>query len=695
MATFNINVDASSKQTRTDLLGDHDGRGMDNHKFPVYDPGAGTHEKYTGAQLKAYIRNSFGINDAVAGHILYLLNNEVLTADRTLKIVVQDADRTITIDGDALVRGINTGDQDLSPYATIVYADSVGAAAIAAAATDATAKADAAEADAIAAAAADAQSKADAAEADAIAAAAADATAKANAAEANANAYADSLVVSVFRPAGSWDASAGTWPTSGTGAGGGIRRGDTYNVTVAGTLGGTFYDIGDNFYANQATPGQVNANWSRFEANTSQSTEAARGTAALATQAEIEDNVTPNDIDIVTPKKWWQGWTKGLTLSGFASAVRGVLLTGLDLTIGTAVVAGDSILAALGKLQKQITDLTAVVSGKEGSIAAGSTSQYWRGDKSWQTLDKGAVGLSNVDNTSDANKPVSTAQATAIAAKANACVVNIYTGAGSYTWNKGSGAKSVYVHLLAGGGGGSSGRKSAAGVGASGGAGGGAGAESFAWFDASVIGASETVVVGAGGPGGASQTANSGNGLVGTAGGQSNFGAHIRASGGSPGGAASPASATAGAGGAVGRVAAQSGGAGSTGVGVSPSTNVFAFTGGAGGSGGGITAGNAASNGGNGGNGSLFKTSSNPGGTGGVVDTTAPTSPTAGTANKIDGGGGGAGGASSVTTNAQAGTNGALYGAGGGGGGAARDGVGNSGAGGNGSDGIVMVITYF
>jgi hypothetical protein len=36
------------------------------------------------------------------------------------------------------------------------------------------------------------------------------------------------------------------------------------------------------------------------------------------------------------------------------------------------------------------------------------------------TLAKGDVGLANVDNTSDANKPVSTAQATAIAAKADA-----------------------------------------------------------------------------------------------------------------------------------------------------------------------------------------------------------------------------------------------------------------------------------
>ena len=37
--------------------------------------------------------------------------------------------------------------------------------------------------------------------------------------------------------------------------------------------------------------------------------------------------------------------------------------------------------------------------GKEPAISAGTTSQYWRGDKSWQTLNKSAVGLPLVENT--------------------------------------------------------------------------------------------------------------------------------------------------------------------------------------------------------------------------------------------------------------------------------------------------------
>lgn len=38
------------------------------------------------------------------------------------------------------------------------------------------------------------------------------------------------------------------------------------------------------------------------------------------------------------------------------------------------------------------------VAGKEPTIAAGTAAQYWRGDKTWQTLNSAAVGLGNVPN---------------------------------------------------------------------------------------------------------------------------------------------------------------------------------------------------------------------------------------------------------------------------------------------------------
>ena len=55
--------------------------------------------------------------------------------------------------------------------------------------------------------------------------------------------------------------------------------------------------------------------------------------------------------------------------------------------------------------------------GKEDSITAGTVSQYFRGDKTFQTLDKSSVGLGNTDNTSDVDKPISTAQQTALDGK--------------------------------------------------------------------------------------------------------------------------------------------------------------------------------------------------------------------------------------------------------------------------------------
>lgn len=46
---------------------------------------------------------------------------------------------------------------------------------------------------------------------------------------------------------------------------------------------------------------------------------------------------------------------------------------------------------------------TVQLATKENTITAGTTGQYWRGDKSWQTLDKTAVGLGNVANVDTTN----------------------------------------------------------------------------------------------------------------------------------------------------------------------------------------------------------------------------------------------------------------------------------------------------
>lgn len=69
----------------------------------------------------------------------------------------------------------------------------------------------------------------------------------------------------------------------------------------------------------------------------------------------------------------------------------------------------------------------------EPVIPDGIAGQYWNGLKAWTTLDKSSVGLGNVDNTADANKPVSTAQQTALNLKLNTWVSAPATAASTGT----------------------------------------------------------------------------------------------------------------------------------------------------------------------------------------------------------------------------------------------------------------------
>lgn len=96
---------------------------------------------------------------------------------------------------------------------------------------------------------------------------------------------------------------------------------------------------------------------------------------------------------------------KGITYTPSWSEVTGkpTTLTGYGITDGVST-----------------TTLNTSLSSKENTISSGTLGQYWRGDKTWQTLDKNAVGLSNVNNTSDADKPLSTATVSALASKQDA-----------------------------------------------------------------------------------------------------------------------------------------------------------------------------------------------------------------------------------------------------------------------------------
>lgn len=80
---------------------------------------------------------------------------------------------------------------------------------------------------------------------------------------ASANAYSDSLVIGLWDDRGNFDASVNAYPsTGGSGSAGAIKKGDTWTISVAGTLPtGQVVEIGDVVRALTDTPGNAQANW--------------------------------------------------------------------------------------------------------------------------------------------------------------------------------------------------------------------------------------------------------------------------------------------------------------------------------------------------------------------------------------------------------------------------------------------------
>lgn len=87
-------------------------------------------------------------------------------------------------------------------------------------------------------------------------------------AETNAKAYADLLVAGVLNLRSAYDASGNVFPSSGgSGAGGAVRKGDLWFISVAGTLGTQQVTTGDFIFANVDAPGQSESNWSIGQVN--------------------------------------------------------------------------------------------------------------------------------------------------------------------------------------------------------------------------------------------------------------------------------------------------------------------------------------------------------------------------------------------------------------------------------------------
>jgi len=261
------------------------------------------------------------------------------------------------------------------------------------------------------------------------------------------------------------------------------------------------------------------------------------------------------------------------------------------------------------------------------------------------------------------------------------------------TWTKPAGAKTVDVYLFGAGGGGGSGNS--ADNNGNGGGGGGGGGFVYKRFRADALSATEAVVVGVGGTGGASVSSGTNPGLNGTAGEASSFGTNLLvANGGSLGvGGASGDPGDAGAGGtqtlgeatAAGGAGGAGGGAGSGGSAASDLTTGVPSPRGGGG-GGGCNGANTSGGAGGGFSGSYVKAGGAAATAGAATDSDL----------LIGGVGGGGGGGKFSAGTADSGGAGGFPGGGGGGGGSkdTTPDAGASGAGGNGADGLVVVISY-
>ena len=154
-------------------------------------------------------------------------------------------------------------------------------------------------------------------------------------------------------------------------------------------------------------------------------------TARLALTLTINEKGLPVYDSTALALYIWNGttWTSaGLSISAGTGMSFTTITTSGSVSIDTTKVPYFASGFSTGFLKYNGSAWVFDTTSYEPTITAGTTGQYWRGDKSWQTLDKSAVGLSNVDNTSDVNKPVSTAQATAIALKEDSTNKSTSTG---------------------------------------------------------------------------------------------------------------------------------------------------------------------------------------------------------------------------------------------------------------------------
>lgn len=210
----------------------------------------------------------------------------------------------------------------------------------------------------------------------------------------SAKAYADSLVAGLFDFRGDYNASGNTYPTSsnnGSGSAGAVLKADVWRISVQGTLQGKTASVGDLLTAVVDNPAQTDANWTLTSnelaytpENTANKTTdlSSNDSTHYPTTAAVQTAINTREPSITASvvTSFWSG-TK--TFRDLATDVCVVVLTGLSTATGTAITAADTILSALGKLQNQASTNATAITGKEPTITATTSADYYRGDKTF------------------------------------------------------------------------------------------------------------------------------------------------------------------------------------------------------------------------------------------------------------------------------------------------------------------------
>lgn len=131
-----------------------------------------------------------------------------------------------------------------------------------------------------------------------------------DAAEASAKTYADGLVVGLWDDRGSYNASGGSYPSSGgSGTAGAIKKGDVWTISVAGTLPTSqVVEVGDVVRALVDTPGNTQANWAITQNNIGYTAENSANKATTITGNESSTTLYATTKAVVD-------WVKSLFLN--------------------------------------------------------------------------------------------------------------------------------------------------------------------------------------------------------------------------------------------------------------------------------------------------------------------------------------------------------------------------------------------